>query len=425
MSVIPAVPPSTLVGIKRDAKRIKDDNPDLAHFAALNLSARRSGFESFQHARKLLKAGARAPLLFSIYLSAYWRDSSTKPSSSGLEVLEVKLPKPLLEFLSKRQCSYAQGLKGFFVECSDHLEMKSNADSQARARELLRRAALSLQFMEATGLGPASTKAQVAVVEPATDLPSSDHISRWICSETGSWLMLDEPYDHVTKAEEQERRDAWVQGKGFVWAKPSWQGLYNPGHALPFFVTSDVGLLNRTISAVGKLAEQSDAWGYRSEPFNTQYVSPARQQSGKRRKPRLGTTYVYSKNAIEYQWKEGWASRWRPDQQMPLADHKEMGRTLKGLYASPTPIRAHSQLLKIQSELEDWMFAEYRGENRREVDVDVYYGGHEIPEFSTRTEMLAAVDHVRSIMVGTYPDSKPLRDLLKKLDSARGIIAKG
>ncbi|MNN83841.1 hypothetical protein D3C81_2009310 [compost metagenome] len=70
------------------------------------------------------------------------------------------------------------------------------------------------------------------------------------------------------------------------------------------------------------------------------------------------------------------------------------------------------------------MFAEYRGENRREVDVDVYYGGHEIPAYTTRTEMLAAVDHVRSIMVGTYPDSKPLRDLLKKLDSARGTIAK-
>ncbi|MBT2298216.1 DUF5623 domain-containing protein [Pseudomonas fluorescens] len=422
MSITLNACPSTLDGIKRKAKRIGREH-QLPHLAALELAAKQSGYESYQHARKTLQNELRAPLLHSIFLSAYWRDSSTEPRSNGLEILEVKLPRPLLNFLSKHQCDYAQGLKAFFVECSDHLEMRSNADSQARAQELLMRAALSLQFIEATGLRPATTKAQIAAAKAATELPSADHVSRWICSETGSWLMLDEPYDHVSKPAEHERRNAWVQTNGLVWAKPSWQGLYNPGHALPHFVTSDSDLLVRMVGTVEKIPVLSNALSFRSEPFNTQFLSPAREQSGRRRKPRPGTSFGYSKNAIEYHWKEGWASQWRPNQRMSLENHKEMGWTLKRLYVSATPIGAHSKLLELQSELENWMYAEYRGQNRREVDVDIYYGGHDIPRYATRAEMVAAVDHLRSIMVGTYLDSKPLRDQLKKLDAARGSIA--
>ncbi|MFJ4392470.1 DUF5623 domain-containing protein [Pseudomonas soli] len=416
--------PSNLDGIKRQAKRIERVKKELTHLEALDLVAKRSGYESYQHARKLLRAGFTTSLQFSIFLSVYWRDSSTAPRSNGLEILEVKLPRPLLDFLSKRHCSYAQGLKVFFVESPDHLEMRSNADSQARAQELLKRAALSLQFLEATGLIPATTKAQYAVTEAATELPSSDHISRWICPKTGGWLMLDEPYDHVAQPVEHERRDAWVRANGFQWAKPSWQGLYNPGHTLPHFVGSNTELLARVVSTVEKLGSYPDEWSIRSEPFNTQFVSPDREISGKKRKPRLGTTYGYSKNAVEYQWEEGWASRCRPSQKMSLDNHKEMGWMLKRLYVSATPNAAHSRLVQLQSELENWMYAEYRGENRREVDVDVYYGGRDIPRYATSAEMMAAVGHLRSIMVGTYLDSKPLRDQLKKLDAARDAIAK-
>lgn len=415
--------PSNLDGIKRQAKRVERINKELTHLAALDLVARRSGYESYQHARKSLQAGFTTPLQFSIFLSVYWRDSSTAPRSNGLEILEVKLRRPLLDFLSKRHCSYAQGLKAFFVESSDHLEMRSNADSQERAQELLKRAALSLQFLEATRLIPATTKAQYAAVEAATELPSSDHISKWICPKTGGWLMLDEPYDHVTQPVEHERRDAWVRANGFQWAKPSWQGLYNPGRTLPYFVGSNTDLLARVVNTVEKLGGFPDAWTIRSEPFNTQFLSPERQISGKKRKPRPGTTFGYSMNAIEYQWEEGWASRWRPNQKMSLQNHKEMGWTLKRLYLSATPLAAHSRLVQLQSELENWMYAEYRDENRREVDVDVYYGGRDIPHYETSSEMVAAVDHLRSIMVGTYLDSKPLRDQLKKLDAAREAIA--
>lgn len=423
MSTILDFCPSNLDGIRRQAKRICRANKKLTHVAALDLVAKQAGYECYQHARKALQSGHKAPLQFSIYLSAYWRDASTKPRSNGLEVLEFTLPRALLSFLSKRQCDHAQGLEGFYVECSDHLEMRSNADSQARAKELLSRAALALQFMEATGLQPAVTKPQIAAADAAAQLPLTDHVSKWIYPETGGWLMLDEPYDHVTRPAARERRETWVNANGFAWAQPSWQGLYRPRRTVPHFVTSDADLLALVVRAVEKLPGQLESWTFRSEAFNTQYVSPAREQSGKKRKHRPGTIPGYSKNAIEYYWEEGWASRWRPNQRMALKDHKEMGWTLKRLYASSTPITAHSKLMQLQSELENWMFAEYRGDDNPDVDVDVYYGGNNIPRYQTCNEMLAALDHVHAIMVGTYRDSKPLRDQLKKLDAARKAIS--
>ena len=116
MSTTLDVRPSTLDGIKRKAKRITGQNPNITHLAALELSAKQSGYESYQHARKALQGRLRSPLLHSIYLSAYWRDSLTKPRTAGLEILEIKLPRPLPDFLAKHQCHSAQNLQGFFVE---------------------------------------------------------------------------------------------------------------------------------------------------------------------------------------------------------------------------------------------------------------------------------------------------------------------
>ncbi|KWS27003.1 DUF5623 domain-containing protein [Pseudomonas syringae] len=419
MSATTCVPASTLDGIKRKAKTIGRE-AQLSYLAALDVSARHSGFESFQHARKVIERGQRAHHQHSIFLSAYWRDTSVSPRAAGLETLEIKLSRSLFSFLSKHQCDYARNLEGFFVEYSDHLEMRGNADSQARAKELLIKAALTLRFVEATGLRPATTKVQRKTIEKAEELPSSDHISRWFCPDTGSWVMLDEPYGHVTESVSHERREAWIAAQGLKWAKPDWDGLYYPGHAVPFMISADEGLLNRAVTTVERLHEQSlnasQEWSFQSGGFYSQFASPGRQQSGKARKPRLGTTYGFSKNAVEYQRTEGYASVWRPLQQMSMDNHKEMGRTLKRLYVSNLPYEVHENLVQLQSELENWMFAEYRHEKRDDVDVDVYYGGLDIPRCSSAAEIIAAANHVRSIMVGTYLDSKPLRTYLKKLD---------
>lgn len=425
MSSIPNVSPSTLDGIKRKAKAIGRER-QLARYVALDISARQSGYESYQHARKAIRRDQQPTSLHSIFLSAYWRDMSTVPRTSGLEILELRLPRSLTSFLSKHQCSFARNLGGFFAEYSDHLEMRGNAGSQTRARELLTRAALALRFVEATGLLPATTKLQRKMFEKAENLPSCDHVSRWICPDTGSWLMLDEPYSHVTQPAAHAERESWIATSALCWAKPDWEGLYYPGQAVPYLVAKDGELLERVKGIVERTAKQTlvGAEGFLpSEAFHSQFVSPAREMDGKKRKPRLGTTYGYSKNAVEYRRQEGYAVYWRPAHRMSVENHLEMGRTLKRLYVSKTPHVAHSNLSNLRSELEDWMFAEYCFEERDGVDLSAYYGGDSIAPYPNLAEIIAAVDHVRSIMVSTYQDSKPLRTYLKKLDAARQQIS--
>ena len=155
--------PSTLSGIKRLAKAIgkHDGTP---HIKALDRAAKVCGYQNYHHARRALECTSATDQpqqsSFSIYLSAYWRDTSTKPITAGLETLQIQLPKPLLSILKRHQCSSARNLEAFFMEFDDHLEMRPNVTSQARARELLYRGALTLQFMEATGLQPATTRVQ-------------------------------------------------------------------------------------------------------------------------------------------------------------------------------------------------------------------------------------------------------------------------
>ena len=427
MSTIPDVRPSTLDGIKRKAKSI-GRKTKIPHLAALDVSARHSGFENFHHARKAFESGQERNQLHSIFLSAYWHDTSTKPSSAGLETLEIQLPKPLSSLLSKHQCSYAQNLQGFFVECSDHLEMRGNASSLDRAKELLIRAALALQFIEATGLHPVTTKLQRKAMELLDKLPSCDHVSRWI-STSEDWVALDEPYSHVTRQPYLGTREAWVTESNIHWAKPNWGGLYYPGNAVPHILSNNIDLLQKTFAVVERLSENTlkkdGQWALLTQEYYSQFVSPARKSTAKKRKPRPGTTYGFSKNAVEYQRSAGYPSRWRPDQIMSLENHKEMGRVFKRLYFSDTPYTAHAKLKELQSELEDWMFSEYRHENRSDVDVDVYYGGNDIKSYLGTTEMVNAIDHLRAILESTYLDSKPLRDHLRKLELARSHIANG
>ncbi|NMZ34011.1 DUF5623 domain-containing protein [Pseudomonas proteolytica] len=426
MSTIPNVSPSTLDGIKRKAKSFGREN-NLSHLAALDVVAQQSGYDNFHHARRALQRTQGVPSLHSIFLSAYWSDASAKPRSAGLEILEIKLPRPLTSFLSKHQCGHAQNLQGFFAEYSDHLEMRGNVETQERARERLTRAALTLQFIEATGLRPVTTQRQRAAMKNAEKLPSSDHVSRWISAETGDWLILDEPYDHVTTQPELGRREEWVSANDLHWAKPTWSGLYYPGNAVPHILTSNLDLLNQTVKTIERMSDaslkQNNEWVIQTDVYQAQFLSPARKLEGKKRKPRLGTTYGSSKNAIEFQWNAGHSPRRRPAKAMSMKNHKELGKILKRLSVSRTPINAHSKILGLKSDLEDWMFAEYRGKGRKDVDVDVYYGGKDIKGYSDTAKMLEAVDLVRSTLLSAYPDSKPLRDQLKSLDAARSYIA--
>lgn len=424
--VTQSVLPSTITGIKRLARSICRQD-QIQHSQALEVAAKRCGYESFHHARRSLErvtATGHSSKSYSIYLSAYWRDTSTKPAAAGLETVKVELPRPLLSFLRKHQCDSARNLGGFYIEYEDHLEMRSNMESQGRARELLSRAVQTLHFIEATGLSPATTKPQRKCMELLDKLPERDHQSCWTSAD-GQWLVLDEPYGHAVGSPYHEPRKNWVSAHNLFWATPDWGGLYLPGSAIPHLITADEELLHQVVQAVQSLpphsTESGESWFGESRNYHTQFVSPAREASGAKRKPRLGTTYGYSKNAIEYRRRPGYKPLWRPDQSMSSANHIAAGEEFKRLSFSRMAYAAKKKLGEMRSELEDWMYAEvsWDGRTTTSAENDAYYGSSGIARYDTVEEQLSAIDRIHSILVSSYPPCTPLRAMLKQLASAR------
>ena len=423
-----SVLPSTIPGIKRLAKSTGRQN-DIPHFPALDVVAQRCGYDSFHHARRALERSdtvVKAAVSYSIFLSAYWRDTQKKPVDAGLETLRIELPRPLTSFLKKHECGSARNLDGFFMEFEDHLEMRSNVDTQERARELLIRAALSLQFIEASGLRPVTTKLQRRSMKLVEEFPRRDHLSKWI-APSGQWIALDEPYGHVLKQPELGAREAWILTRGLHWARPSWDGLYFPGEAVPHLIAADKALLDHVVERVESLppifTREAVGWPGSTDTYWSQFVSPARQIAGTKRKPRPGTTYGNSKNAVEYFRHIGHGLRWRPDQEMSISDPVVVGGEFKRLYISPLPYTAHRNLSSAQSELEDWMVAEDRWSQREGTTYEAYYGGDSGEPFKTTDEQLIAIDRITAILKASYPDSAPLRRMVKRLAAARVAVA--
>ncbi len=414
--------PSTLSGIKRLAKAI-GRTQSISHTDALKLAAIECGFQSFHHARRALeKLGAT----YSIFLSAYWRDTTMHPKEAGLETLQIELPRPLMSIVAKHQVGWARNLDGFFMECDDHLEMRGDVGSQLRARELLNRAALTLMFLEATGLRPATNRSQRALMQVVSDLPHHDHMSRWL-APSGSWTVLDEPYGPAIDETAADRRESWAANRGLHIARPDWPGLYLPGESVPHLISTDKSLLDELVMKVQSLPRDvvpsATEWQGSSKSYHGQFVSPSRIADGSKRKARPGTTYVWRKNATAYKQRVGYQPQWRPNKPMSLEHHVLVGSSLQRLEASAIAYKARASLSTIRSELEDWMFAENvqhaRAPTREQQDA--YYSGS-APGISEPNEQLETIDRAVSLLSNAYPDSVPLRNVLSRLSSARQAL---
>jgi len=423
--------PSTIRGIKKKAKAIRQ--PGQKHATALDFVAKAAGYRNFHHAQRELSPASPQhrppPGQHSIFISAYWRDRDSSPRSAGCETIQIHLSRPVKDLMTRHQGTYARNLEGFRLEAPDNLEMRANTDSQARARELLVRAALSIQFMEVTGLRPATSERNFKALENLEGFPSKDHVSLWIDPNSGGWIALDEPYGHVNEKSLVSKRAEWITDHALHLHKPTWGGLYFPGNAVPHLISSDGELLHRVASSVEALdpiaAVPSDTqpWDGTSASYTSQFVSPAREASGVARKPRPGTTYGYSKGAIEYHREAGYASLWRPETQMSLEDHSKIGSEFQRLCISPMTFNAHKIFRSWCSTLENWMYAEYQKSERDDKFYDTYYGGNPAP-YETVEDQQSAIDRVCKIVLAGYIDCKPRRDLLKDLKSAQAIIAK-
>lgn len=423
--------PKTLKGIKKRAKKIC--LPGQKHAEALDIVARQLGYRDYYQAQQNLASGEVLPetalhqTQHSVFFSAYWRDTDTRPRSAGCETLEVFLPRPLNSIVSKHQATYALNLQGFRQEASDHFEMISNANSQVRAWELLVRAALTLQFMEVSGLRPATSQKQRQALELLTDFPLKDHVSLWIDPASGTWVALDEPYGRVNNESNVMKRAAWISDKALHLTKPAWAGLYYPDNAVPHLISPSEALVTKitesleALSPIATVPSNDQPWPGTSEPYNARFTSPARKASGVVRRARPGTTYGFSKGAVEYHREAGYPLLWRPEKPLSQPDHKRVGAELQCLMISPMPFKAYDKLRTWCSTLENWMFQEYREDDREAGFYDTYYGG-EPSRHSSARDQVSALQRVIQIVNDGYGECKPRRDLLKDLECALAMI---
>jgi len=82
------VQPSTIGGIKRLAKQLKNAN-SIPHNKALDIAAQRASFENFAHARNLLQNSNLTKSGYQLFFLAYWYDQTDY--KGGRAVLEAEL----------------------------------------------------------------------------------------------------------------------------------------------------------------------------------------------------------------------------------------------------------------------------------------------------------------------------------------------
>ena len=110
---------------------------------------------------------------------------------------------------------------------------------------------------------------------------------------------------------------------------------------------------------------------------------------------------------------------------MPVEMHAKVGELLKSvLVVSNHRKGVYNRVDGIRSELDEWTMREYnRAELPSEVFFDLYYheSGNTYERSLSENERLKhthSLEEVKRILAAHYPDSKPLRTVLNKVDGA-------
>jgi hypothetical protein len=150
-----------------------------------------------------------------------------------------------------------------------------------------------------------------------------------------------------------------------------------------------------------------------------------KSKSTKKNPKRRTSLGVANASTVEYM-RTFYGPSLRPIGRMPLSAHKEAGRLLKEVYAA-TGYRksASNRVNSVRSELDEWAMQEYPDQKAlpNEEFFDLYYHGpsQTFQQHISRGDRVghtASLREVQKIVVAHYPDSAPLRALLKKLDGA-------
>lgn len=407
--------------------------------AALEVAAQLAGFQNLKHAQNVLGSRGSRPKArpgHRLYLTVYWRDKEL--GTRGRETLSIWLCTLWSDLVTPAQLGYHRALTDFRPEGPDHLAVPYLTHSQSQARRDICAAARTLQFMDATKLRPSKSRSRAFPAGRSSNaVPGRDHYSVWYDRDTKRYLFADEPYEMAVEDKAAERA-AWSERHGFIIAKPSWPGMYNPdgGSRLYLIADSAKGVpLAPIVAALDRLPAPivEATWDGESAPSIPIFFSPgalARNEAAAA-KPAVAEPRKIARgprNTVGYVQTFVGPQR-RPKGRMPIEVHAEVGSLLKSvLVASLHRKGVYNRVNGIRSDLDEWTQREYTpAELPSEQFFDLYY--HESGSSFARTlspdERTLHVDsleRVKQILAQHYPDSPPLRAMMKKLDAAVGSM---
>ncbi len=426
-----AIRPSSLDGIKRLAKSLKVER-GIQHIRALDEAARLAGFQNFRHASKALRNGVKAKRPSSgnrTFITVYWKDREA--GSSGRETLSIMLSQRWSDLITPLQLQNHRALIDFRPEGPDHLARHHLVQSQSQARRTTCAAARTLQFMDATKLRPSKSHSRAYPGGRSSNaIPGRDHYSVWYDRDTKRYLFADEPYEAAAESNAAERT-AWAQRHGYVMAKPTWGGMYNPDGGSRLYLVADMkkGIpLEPIVAALDRLPTPvvEATWDGESAPTAPIFVSPGAVAEAQAKKVEQKQSRQASgqRNSVGYVQTFVGPQR-RPKGKMPIEVHAEVGALLKSVLMDSYHRKGvYNRVNSVRSELDEWTQHEYNhDELPNERFFDLYY--HESSATFSRSlpvderrRHIDSLEHVKQILCSHYPDCPPLRSLVGKVGSA-------
>ncbi|MGX9934808.1 DUF5623 domain-containing protein [Advenella kashmirensis] len=424
------ITPSTLDGIKRLAKSIKNER-GISHTEALGVAAEMAGYQNYNHALNVLSPAPelnQVPSKHSVYLTAYWKTRDGE--GSGRETLIIALSAPWTDVITKEQLGFARALRSFDARGPDHLTNKGLCRTQSEAQEAICAAARTFSFMDATKLRPSKSYSRAYPKGLSTNaIPGSDHASVWYDRKTKRYLIADEPYEKGVENRKHER-EIWAQQHGFQLVRPKWAGMYAPDIGSQLYLMADKvkGIdLQHIVTELDKLAPPMThkVWNGESAPLKPYFVSPGSVRAvtpvektkapNKPNGPRNSVRYIQSFVG----------TRSRPKNSVPIDVHAEIGRLLKSvLHTTFRRKGVYNRINSVRSELDEWVQREYsHDELPYEQFLALYYQDTYRPTTQSMTAIgidkhIESLYQAKNLLCEHYLDCPSVRTLVKKVEAA-------
>lgn len=246
-----SVTAQTVSGLKRLARSISREK-NITLVAAMNVAAKQSGFQNYQHFLN------RQPALthgVEIEITSTW-STRRSPNQHGRLTAKFTLSKPLNELMTAYGFSICKRVAWYKMH--DPLTLVPNGwiDSRDTAARFLGKAVRTLQFIDATGLKPCKVRASDDIMYYRGQLrepfPGSDHATSWKEPKTNRLLFLNEPYPGPEDLDRNRR--AWAVQNGYAIQRLEWGSLYWLGNTVCDLIShkekgADIGNIARSMRA--------------------------------------------------------------------------------------------------------------------------------------------------------------------------------